>query len=257
MKHYQNCFYLFFVVCCLLFTSIGCSSGGTAATSTIPAATAASSIGYAAKYSVSIDNSVLGVVGSGISSVKSFSASTPGYGADGWWSSSDSFSLSGISYSYNYKFRVWNSADVEITTTASLDALADANIKTLWTYSTMEYSYAGDTFSIRFGNSTSDPLKFNNLNNSTTKSITGPITYTSTYNSVSYDVAFTYADLSLGSSGYPSGSVSISVAQTGSASISGTITFDGTNTATLVFTSGVSGTYAINLDTGAVTAAGL
>jgi len=75
------------------------------------------------------------------------------------------------------------------------------------------------------------------------------------YSGDSYTIAFTYNSLSLTASGYPSGSVSFSFGVSAGEAYAGTITYDGTVTAVLAFTSGGTGTYAIDLEKGTTTVA--
>jgi hypothetical protein len=197
-----------------------------------------------------MDNGVVGVVTNlSISGLKAASPATPNYGADGFWATTDSYSASGVSYAISYKFKVWNAAGVEIITLADLQAVTGASdLSRLSTYTTIDYTYSGGSFSMSYGSSTSNPLIFNY----DTATINGPITLTNSYSGTSYSITFTYADLASTVSGYPTGSVSWSMAEGSSTVASGTVTFNGTSTATVAFTSGYSGTYTVNLDTGLV-----
>ncbi len=251
---------LFFVVCFLALSTLGCSSGGTTATTTLPASTAATAVGLAATNSFGIDDTIIGVAqGSALSSASDgfVSICTPTYGSDDWWVSSESYSLGSISFAYTYKFKIWDAQGDEITDISTLNSVASSDISKLWIYSTLDYTTSAASYSFSYGSSTSSPLKFTDYNSSTSTTISGPMSCTGTYSSKSFIVTYTYNDLTLSSSGYPTGSVTMSITGDSLTTIAGTITFDGTSTAVLAFTSGVTGTYSVDLDDGTVTAASI
>jgi hypothetical protein len=237
----------------------GCQTASSPASTSIPTAAAASSIGLLAKDGLSIDNSVMGIF-SYAQSAGAPRANAPTsitYGSDGWWSAVNTYSMDegGVTYSfdYNYKFKVWNRAGVEITTAADLDTMDDTTVGKLWMAVTFTYGSGGTTGSYTFGTSTASPMKIEGYGTSG-QTIDGTITYSSKYNTESYETSITYNTLSMSTSGYPSGSVTWNLKTNGSTVYSGSITYDGTNIAICTFSSGASGSYSVNLDTGAVTA---
>lgn len=224
---------------------IGCGQS-TTSTTTIPASTAASSVASLAYNSIGIDDTITGLPGVSAEAAIASPASTPVYGADNWWTSSSTVSAGGISLGYYYKFKLWDNSDTEIT------SLPASSINKISTYSTFEVtsSSAATSFLLSFGASTSNPLIFDDLNLTST-SISGPMSYTSTYSGDSYESTVTYSDVSLSTTGYPDGTTDFYVSYGGSTALTGTVTFVGTNTATVEFsTASGSGTYTVDLDTG-------
>jgi hypothetical protein len=224
---------------------------------TVPADQLASSLGVVAKDSLRIDSDLINTTFPSLSvmDVNATAVSTPEY-TDGWWTFGDSYTDSGgFTYTRSFQVKVWDAFDAEITTLAGLQAIDDTtDISKLWIYATWNVTYSGATYTIKFGASTSDPLKFEGYNTAD-QSISGPISYTSTYQEQSFEISYTYGDLQMTGSGYPTGSITFNVYENNNLVVSGTITFDGTNIATIAFTTGLSGTYTVNLDTGAVTPA--
>ncbi len=229
------------------------SSGGT--TVSIPAATIADSVGSSAILTLSIDNSILGVFGvSSASSVRASEPSTPSYGSDEWWTSTNIYTTeANITHNATYNFKVWV-AEGEVTTLLGLDGITLSTVAKLQTYTTWTTTFGTSSFSMSYGASKSDPLTFDGYNTISNQSIDGPISYTNTYDGETYQIVIDYVTLTLNSSGYPTGSVNWSVSVGGSAVYAGTITFDGTTTATITFTTGATGTYTVNLLTGIVSA---
>ena len=237
----------------------GCQQAATTTEPTVPEASIASSIGYLAKYSVAVDNAVMGVVG--ISSISAAEVcicapSTPALGTDNWWTSTDSYSAGGYTYTITYRFKLWNSSGTLINTQALLDALTEDTLDKVWMWVDYSIVYGGASFSMSLGSSKDNPLKFEGLV-VPPKTVDGPISYSGTSDDTSYSVTVTYSSLSLSASGYPSGEVGVSVSEGDTAVVEATITFNGTSTATITFTSGYSGTYTVDLDTGLVTASSL
>lgn len=231
----------------------GCSStsSGGGGDPTVPASTVASDLGTMGKNSLALDNGILGVISvAGASGAKAMAPTTPTYSSS-WWTSTDSYSSSGLTYDITYKFRVWDTNGTEITTLQGLAAISSAlDISALWTYTTITYTFSGGSYSISYGSSTSDPLKWSGYNTSS-HTISGPLSFSSSYSGTSYGITITYSSLTL-SGGYPSGNVTVSITEDGSEVAAGSIAFNGTNLATVTFTSGLSGTYTVNLDTGLV-----
>ena len=248
---------LLFVFCFLALSTLGCSSS-TSSTTTLPAATAAGSLGDLAVQSLAADNGVLGVITSlGISSPTATSPSSPTYEADGWWTSTDGYSLSGYTYVLTYRFKLWDLSSNEVTTLAGLQSATSSTISKLWICTSLALTYSGNSYTFSMGTSISDPLKFENYNSSTTKSIDGPMQMVASYSSNAYTITYDYDNLTLSSSGYPSGTITFSITGSSYTPMAGRIVFDGTSPATLTFTGALSGSYAIDLDTGDVTAASI
>jgi len=232
------------------------SSGG--GESTIPASTIVSDLGQIGKNSLALDSGILGVIAlAGVTGAKAMAPSAPTY-TSSWWTSTDSYSSSGITYDISYQFRVWDTGGVEITTLSGLQGISSSlDISALWTYTAIEYTFSGGSYSISFGSSTSDPLKWSGYN-TTSHTVSGPLSFSSTYSGTSYGISITFSTLTLTSSGYPNGNVTVSITEAGSEVAAASVAFDGTNMAVITFTSGLSGAYTVNLDTGAVvTSAGL
>jgi len=236
----------------------GCQTATSPAATSIPTVAAATSLGLLCKDGLAIDNSIMGIFPStlSVSGVKSAAVTDIAYGSDGWWSATNSWSTveGGVTYSYDYsyKFRVWNSAGTEIVTPASLDALTETNISKLKMAVTYAYGSGGTTSTYKFGLSTSDPMIIDGYG-STSKTITGPISYTGKYTTESYEVTITYNGMTMNTSGYPSGTVNWEMKTNGATVYAGTITYDGTRYATCTFTTGGSGSYTVDLDTGLAT----
>ena len=241
---------VFLFLAFVTFSVTGCGSSSSSSTSTIPASATAASIGSSAYNSITIDDTILGLpdVTVEASSLRANSPSTPVYGADGWWTSSNSASAGGISYGYYYKFKIWDNSDTEVT------SLPASSINKIYAYCTFEVTSASATtsFLLSFGESTSSPLIFDEINGAS-PTISGTLSYSSTYDGDTYVSSITYSSVSMSASGYPDGEVDFSVSFGGSTALSGTITYDGTATATITFsTASGGGTYTVDLETGAV-----
>ncbi|MFA6170209.1 MAG: hypothetical protein WCW67_04795 [Candidatus Margulisiibacteriota bacterium] len=238
----------------------GCSSTSSPTTS-VPTSYAASSIGALASTGLAIDNSILDVAPYAMAAngarVRMAAPTAPAYGSDNWWTSTNTWTSSSYTYTYNYKFRIWKSTGSEITTAAELDAADHDNISKLWTYTTFDTTLTTTsgavTITYQLGESTDKPLKFEGIG-SASPTIDGLLKYSGAYGGESFNISMTYNSLTLNASGYPSGTVDFSFNVSGGVAYAGTITYDGTSSATLAFTSGGSGTYTINLDSGVVAA---
>lgn len=240
---------------CLVVGMSGCARVSTP-TPTIAEATFASSVGSLGMYSVAVDNSIINGVGISSSGVKASGYSTPEVGADDWWNMSYVLDYGGYTFNMTFYFKVWDKDGNLVNTISALNALTSSTLGKIWIYGTYNITYSGSSFQMSMGKSKSDPLKFEGYNTST-QTLSGPISYSGSCENKSYTVTATYNNLTVATGGYPTGTVDISVAEDSTVVCGGTLTFDGDNTATFVFTSGYSGTYTINLDTGAVTTASL
>lgn len=246
-----------------ILLTVGC--GSTTSTTAVPESTAASGLGILAKDGLGIDNSIIGVFSSAMSAspVKASSPTTPSY-SGGWWSCTNSytqvFTYEGTTYtyshSYDYQFKVWDDSGVEVTTSSVLDGRTSSNISKIWLYSTDTFSSNGASSTMKFGASTTTPLKFEGYNTGTL-TITGPMSFSSSYGGSSYEITLTYASVGLNTSGYPSGAISFSISVNGSATYAGTITYSGGSTATIEFTTGGTGKYTVDLIYGTVTPASI
>lgn len=221
-------------------------------TAEIPESVIASGMATSATNALTMDNDIdyaAGGIGiAGASSAMDVIASAITFTRDGdWFTGSDSFTTGGMNYDRNINFRVWDYSGVEVTTVAGLQTMTPAS--KLQTYSTIDYTFSGGNYNISYGLSKSDPLTFTYPPNP--KSIDGPIQYTSTYGGSSFAITFDYGNLTLSASGYPlSGSIDWAVYSNNTEIAAGSLTFSGTQYATLTFTSGGSGTYTINMQDG-------
>lgn len=249
----------------MLFAGCNSTSSGTASTS-VPATAAATSVAALASTSLGIDNSILGVFSYASVKTSGMKLAAPtgiAYGSDGWWACSNVWDYGSYSYNYDYAFKVWNAAGTEITTSAALKGVApegegSADVSKIWTFtkfvSTLTATSGTVSITYQFGESKDKPLKFEGIGTST-YTINGYTKYSGSYAGESYDVIMNYNSLTLTTAGYPSGTVSFSFKVSAGEAYAGTITYDGTSTATLAITSGGTGTYTVNLDSGAVVAA--
>lgn len=243
----------------LLVSGCQTTSSNPTTTSNIPADDAAGYVGDCVAHSLSADNGMTGVVtsfsacGTGI---RAATVSTPEYGADGWWSASDNYSYSGMTNEVDYNFKVWNTGGTEQTTLAGLAALTSTTIGQLSMYTVWSFLYAGATTEINYGASKTDPLIFSGIN-TTSPTVSGPISYSSSYLQYAFTITLDYVSLDLvAATGVPaSGSVNFSIVENGATTWSGTVTFNGTTTAVLTITG--AGTYNVNLNTGLATPASI
>ena len=248
----------------MLMAGCNSTSSGTASTS-VTATAAATSVAALASTSLGIDNSILGVFSYASVKTSGMKIATPGdiaYGSDGWWTCLNTWEASAYSYRYEYAFKAWDKAGAEIKTAAGLKGVAEMEgsdkVSKMWTFTnfTTTWTATSGTVSItyQFGESKDKPLKFEGIGTASYK-IDGYTKYSGSYAGESYDVIMNYNSLTLTTAGYPSGTVSFSLKVSAGEAYAGTITYDGTSTATLAITSGGTGTYTVNLDSGAVVAA--
>lgn len=249
----------------MLMAGCNSTSSGTASTS-VPATAAATSVAALASTSLGIDNSILGVFSYASVKTSGMKLAAPtgiAYGSDGWWACSNVWdSGSGYSYNYDYAFKAWDKAGTEITTAAGLKGVAEIEgsdkVSKIWTFtkfiSTLTATSGTVSITYQFGESKDKPLKFEGIGTASYK-IDGYTKYSGSYAGESYDVIMNYSSLTLTTAGYPSGVVNFSFKVSAGEAYAGTITYDGTSTATLAITSGGTGTYTVNLDSGAVVAA--
>ncbi len=229
----------------------GCASTSSSTTS-VPESSAASNVGTMAKSSVSVDNAVVGVMV--IQSVAGAKASTVAnllYGSDGWWTYTDNYTLTIYTYDYSVKFKAWDANGSEITTLAGIQAVtSSSDISKVWLYVTENITVTGSgSYTIKYGASITDPLKFDY----TLGTISGPLVFSSTYGSESFEMTYTYSSVSVSASGYPNGTVSLAIKSNGNQVATADIVFNGTSTCTVQFAGAYTGKYSVNLDTGAAT----
>lgn len=241
----------------------GCQTASTP--TTVPAASAAQGLGILATEGLGIDNSILGVFPYAVlsaSSVRASAPSTPTY-SGGWWSCTNSYTkvftvdatTYTFSHSYDYNFRVWDDASIEVITKAVLDACTRSNISKISLYSTDTFSSNGVSATMKFGASKDDPLTFNGYGTGSFK-IDGPMSYSSNYGGTDYTISLDYVNVTLATNGIPNGAINFSISVGGSTTYAGTITYNSiAGTATIEFTSGATGTYTVDLSTGIVTPA--
>ncbi|MGB9613188.1 MAG: hypothetical protein ACPL4K_03315 [Candidatus Margulisiibacteriota bacterium] len=212
---------------------------------------AASSLGLLASTGISIDNTLFGAVGvAGVTTQTLTTYPTPEYGADGWWHTTFAYRTDSTIEAY---FRLWKVGNVEIVNLADLENLKLADVDKLSMYTTYTI---GPSVVMKFGESKSNPLTFTGVgsNSTLTKSIDGPISFSGIdEDNTSYSIIIDYDNVSLSAYGIPNGNVSFSLLTGGTEVIAGNIAFDGTETATVNFSKGYSGSYRVNLPTGSVT----
>lgn len=227
------------------FISFGCqqTQGTTSGTVAVPSAVVASNASILAGMGTSIDNTILGWCGTGALAVK-IQAPTGSY-ASGWWHVTDAWETTGVSYDYDSYFRVYDALG-EVITSAGLDGVSESTFKKVVTYTTLAYSMAISSetyaYNIKYGNSKDDPYTYDKENSK----VDGPITLTTSSGGYgTYSMTMDYNNLSVGTSGYPTGTVAITVTS-GGVTQTGSIVYNGTNIATMTWG---SDTYTINLDT--------
>ena len=228
----------------------------------IEAATVAASVGSMASQATSIDNAAMSFVDISGLQAQNLSAKAPTVNSSGYWSTTEVVSYGGMSISYNMNVRITDISGTIINTPVLLAGLDSDNINKLEIYSTLTITVTGTnaaTSTMTMGTS-SDPLIFTGigLNATLAKSIDGPVSFSgSDSEGHSYSISINYDALALAAAGYPSGTVTFSVSALGSAIYAGSIVYNGTYTATLTFTSGATGSYSINLDSGVVVPASI
>ncbi|NQT28933.1 MAG: hypothetical protein HQ596_00025 [Candidatus Saganbacteria bacterium] len=242
-----------------LVISCGQSSSSTSSTTAISEAAAAQSVALLSQYCMGLDNAILGVAGMSVvnpASVSANSLSTPTVDGNGWWSASGSYSLANTTYDINYNFKIWRNDGTPVNTVALLAQTSSSDIGTLWLYTTYSITDPTSSFSMSIGNSTSDPIIFENYS-STSATLTGTVIYQGDNNGTTYSTTMGYNTVTVNNNGYPDGTLDVTITSGNTTVFSATITFDGTNTAILTFTAGGSGTYTVDIDTGAVTVASI
>jgi len=233
----------------------GCQKAAeTPATTQLSAPEAAGGVAMMTKLCLASDNGIVtGFTGASAMKVRAAAPSTPEC-TGGWWSSTDSYSSAAITYEASYQFRILDLSSNPVSTIAGLIALDDiSKITEIDIASSFSYIVGGTSFSVNFGSGTANPLKFGGYDTSI-KTISGPISLSETAHGENITISLNYSAINLSLTGYPSsGSVSFSITSNGSLVIAGNIVFDGDNTVTITFTSGVTGTYDVNIDTGVAT----
>lgn len=239
---------LFVLIAVIAIT--GCQTAQKAGNSSIPPATAASTLATSAYLSMSTSGTIYSSVGIRSLGAKNASAKTitPNY-TDGWWSFNST--ITGIS-TFDANFKIFKGS-VEITTEAALNALKSSEVTELDIFTTWTL---GGTI-ITLGASKADPLKFTM---GATEILNGAISTSGRgEDGTTYAVLITYSNITIGSNGYPiaGGSASFTITSGGVTVYAGAISFDGTKTATITFTTGVTGTYKCDLSDGSVVAASI
>jgi len=227
----------------------------------VSAATSAASVGSLVYQSSALDSTTLGFIGISGLSAKGVKTKNPTLSGD-WWSTTESISAGGVTISYSMHAKITDVNGTVINSQALLDALSLANTDRVDTYGTLTITTTVGTTtatSTMTMGSSSSPLAFTGVgsNSTSAKSVNGTVSFSgsdSTTNTT-YSVSLTYSNVTIAASGYPSGTVSFTVSSSSSQVYAGTVTFNGTATATLAFTSGASGTYTVYINTGAVVAA--
>lgn len=226
------------------------SSGG--GSSSLPKSTAATAVGYLVGSTIMTFSDVpIGTTSlAGISKKSGYSFDSEGWVSASYEASDPSFG----SYSFDMKVRIYGLVTGLIDSSSKMDEFSSSGdeLEEIWQYTTMDFDLTSPeamSFNIVLGNSKSDPIKLENM--TTVPSLTGPTRYSGSYGGDSFSVTMNYSGLSQNpSTGYPSGSVSFSVFVGSSPAYTGTLTFNGTSTATIVFSGGES--YTLDLETGTV-----
>ncbi len=252
----KKIFGLLLIFALVIMSMSGCNQGS--GSGAPPETTVAGASGTLAKYSLSIDNAIIAVAATTLSTgkVTAKTPATPTYdSSDGWWSSSNNYSSAGITFSITYYFKMWRSDVGLVDTALKLDGATTSNLSDLWTHTAYSITNSNGTFSMSLGDSKTTPLKF--VNYQTAKAIDGPITYTSTYNAKDYTCTLDYDSFLVSTSGYPTGVVTITCTYDGSVAYTAQMTFNGTSSATMTYLTGSTGSYVIDLDSGAAVATSL
>lgn len=244
---------LAFAMAAVLFAS-GCgttASSGGGTTTSLPVSSAASAVGSLAMATATPTtiSSAIGVSSAGIS--KASSGYT--FDSDGWLEMAYSGSAGGMSYSYDMKVKLFGEATGHIYDSSKMALFNSTGdtLEAMFIYSDIAYNMTSPevmSFTVTTGSSKTDPLKYENMNTAS-PTITGPASYTGTYGAETVSVTLSYSALTMDGE-YPDGSVSFAVALGTSPAYSGTISFNGTNSATITFSTGEI--YTVNLTTGAV-----
>lgn len=247
---------LFVLIAVIAIT--GCQTAQKAGNSSIPPATAASTLATSAYLSMCTNSTIYSSVGIQSLGTKNVSAKTitPTY-TDGWWSFNST--ITGIS-TFDANFKIFKGS-VEITTEAALNALTRGEVNELDMFATWTL---GGTI-ITLGAGKADPLKYTMVPSpdiipGTTRILNGAISTSGRgEDGTTYAILITYSNITIGSNGYPiaGGSASFTITSGGVTVYAGTISFDGTKTATITFTTGVTGTYKCDLSDGSVVAASI
>jgi len=247
--------FLAFAMAAVIFAS-GCgttASSGGGTTTSLPVSSAASAVGYLATASVSYANASLFI--SGTSSAGISTKATAGTFVDGWLTMSHEDSMDGFgSFTYDLKAKLFGLVTGHIDSQAKLEEFIDSgdDLEKIYQYSVIEFDITSPevaSFTVTLGNSKLDPIKLEGL--TTTPSVTGPASYSGTSGGETISVSMTYAGLTVNASDdYPTGSVNFTVAAGATPAYSGTVAFNGTNTATITFSGGQI--YTVDLITGQV-----
>jgi hypothetical protein len=229
----------------------GCSGSASSSSNfTVPAATFAESLGLLAQSSCSIDDCIQeGVaVSRGMRALSSYTYTSPEVGADQWWNMTVNYSSSTMTMEVVTNCKIYTLGGA-VTTLADLASLETSDVTTFEIYATYDILQNGNSISMNLGSSKTNPFILSLLG----QSLTGPISYTGSYQGTTYAIVMVYdLEFPTGSS-YPSGTVTATIYENSALVCTGTITFNGTSTATLAFSGGYSGTYTIDLANGTVT----
>lgn len=233
--------------------SSGCQTAqAPVAATSIPVSAAASAVGSLAMAPLMFSSMGTSSSPSGISKLSTAAAS---FEADGWLRVSSSESFPGIgSISYDVRSKLFGVSTGFISNEAKSEEFAESGdvLSAIFEYAVFQYDLITPevtSYTTTLGRSKTDPLKLESMN--TVPSITGPASYSGAYGDVSLSVSIAFSGLTLDAvSGYPEGSVSFSVSSGSEIAYTGTISYNGTSTATIVFSGG--GTYTVDLSSGEV-----
>ncbi|MFA5927823.1 MAG: hypothetical protein WC838_00785 [Candidatus Margulisiibacteriota bacterium] len=162
--------------------------------------------------------------------------------ATGLWSYVFNYSVSGVTFDSNYYIGLY-------ATGSSVPASSPSPLDKVTMYGSYAYATGGLTYTMTMG-SASAPLTWSGMAGGTI-TFTGAMSTLVDYNGVSSTVEFTSNNLTMSGGDLPTGTMSFAVKQNGSTIYSGTMTFNGTTTATLTFG---NYTYHVDLLAGSVTA---
>ncbi|MFA4858347.1 MAG: hypothetical protein WC901_05265 [Candidatus Margulisiibacteriota bacterium] len=234
----------------VIFITSCSGSSPTSGNPAVPAATLAESLGLMAQSSCSIDDSIQEgtTVSRGMRAQSTYTYTSPEVGADQWWNMTVNYSSSSLTMEVVTNFKIYTLSGA-VTTLVNLAVLETSDITTFEIYATYDIQQNSNRLSMNLGSSKTNPFILSLLG----QSLTGPVSYTSSYQGTTYVIAMVY-DLAFPTgSDYPSGTVMATIYENSALICTGTITFNSTSTATLAFSGGYSGTYTINLANGTAT----
>lgn len=236
-----------FVVFVFVLSSFGCQTS--TESSAVSESQGAEYISQLMKYVFSTDSSIIGVLPyASASGVRAFVPSQPVY-SGGWWSGTNTYTSSGITYDFTYNFKIFTSGG-EVTTPTALNNLNQSNITQIWTYTSIAVSSGGSSVTVKIGTDKTS----NYLTYVMGSSINGPVVYEVPSNGKTVSTTINFSNFTVESDGAPNGIFTATVSENGSQLFSASVTCDGTDYATI----NIDGeTYTANINDGSVVAASI